>query len=70
MHLQSFSVPQAKPFLRNPLFWEGFLKFIIVLSNKIIKIKRVLTYNYRQRWKKYAVIYEFFADMLNTNVIS
>lgn len=32
-------------------------------------VKGVLIYNYRQRWKKYADMHEFFADMLNTNII-
>ena len=32
-------------------------------------IKRVLIYNYRQRWKKYADKHEFFTDMLNTNIV-
>lgn len=32
-------------------------------------IKRVLIYNYRQRWKKYADKHEFFADMLNRNIL-
>lgn len=32
-------------------------------------IKRVLIYNYRQCWKKYADKHEFFADMLNRNIL-
>ena len=32
-------------------------------------VQRVLIYNYRQRWKKYADMHEFFTGMLNTNII-
>lgn len=34
-----------------------------------IRFIGALIYNYKHCWKKYAGFYEFFADMLNRNVL-